>query len=282
MIDMFKIDMFRNDATFDSLKTRGRRFIARKRQSLSVRTLHRLATFVEEAYENDEWDMCANGETNVLRRLAGADFRTAFDVGAHVGNWSIEALTCWPRSSVHAFEVAPPTFDRLKHQVDAAGLSSRVTLNCQGLSDATGSREMYYFPDHPHLTSDVARHPHPSRPFLANLVSGDEYLEQHGIAAVDFMKIDVEGAEHLVLRGLRRSLDASRIDCLQFEYGAFSVQTRILLADYYAMLASRYWVGKIFPTHVEFRDYDWTMESFRFANFLCVARRRPDLKAMVA
>jgi FkbM family methyltransferase len=269
-------------ASLDSLKTRSRRFLARKRQSLPVRTLHRFATFIEEAYENEEWDMCANGETNVLSRLAGANFHTAFDVGAHVGLWSKEALNRWPGCQIHAFEVAPPTFDRLKHHLDVPGYSSRVTLNCHGLGDATGSREMYYFADHPHLTCDSPRHPYSSMPFVASLVRGDEYLERHRIAEVGFMKIDVEGTEHLVLRGLSRHVESSLIDCIQFEYGAFSVQTRILLADYYAMLASRYWIGKIFPTHVEFRDYAWTMESFRFANFLCVARRRPDLKALVA
>jgi hypothetical protein len=36
----------------------------------------------------------------------------------------------------------------------------------------------------------------------------------------------------------------------------------------------------VFPSTVEFRDYDWTMESFRFSNFLCVSRARPDLRAL--
>jgi hypothetical protein len=72
------------------------------------------------------------------------------------------------------------------------------------------------------------------------------------------------------------------VSCIQFEYGAFSIETRVLLADYYKLLADRYWIGKLFPTHVEFADYHWMMETFRFANFVCVDRSRSDLKALAA
>jgi len=269
-------------ASFDDLKTRGRRFLARKRHSTAVRALHRFAAFIEEAYENDEWDMHVNGETHLLRRLAPAGMRTVFDVGAHVGDWTIAALESWPEAHVHAFEVAPPTFDRLRQHIASSGLAARATLNPIGLSDHAGPHEMHFYAEHPHLTCETARHPFASAPFQAAFVDGDAYMRQHGIGAIDFIKIDVEGAEHRVLNGLRAAILARRVACMQFEYGAFSVQTRVLLADYYALLSPTYWIGKVFPTHVDFREYDWTMESFRFANFLCVARDRPDLKALAA
>jgi FkbM family methyltransferase len=265
---------------FEQLKTRSRRFLARKRQHSSVQALHRFAMFIEESYDNDEWDMCANGETALLRRLAAAQFSVLFDVGAHVGHWSIEALKTWSGARVHAFEVAAPTYRRLTAHVEAAGLSSRATLRCLGLSDAGGTREMYYYAEHPQLTCDTPRHPYVPTPFTAQLIDGDDYVEQQGITSIDFMKIDVEGAEHLVLKGLRRTLESGGIHCIQFEYGAFSIQTKMLLADYYNLLGSSFWIGKVFPTHVEFRDYEWTMESFRFSNFLCISRKRPDLKEL--
>src|SRR5262249_20595890 len=165
-------------------------------------------------------------------------------------------------------------------RVDAAGLNDRIVLNASGLSDRRATRDMYYFPDHPNLTCDQPRHSYRSQTFRAELVDGDTYARQRGIDAIAFLKIDVEGAEHLVLKGLERMLAGDRVHCIQFEYGAFSIDTRVLLADYYAMLAPSYWIGKIYPARVELRDYDWTMESFRFSNFLCVSRQRPDLKAL--
>jgi FkbM family methyltransferase len=76
--------------------------------------------------------MCVNGETALLQRLTAARFATVFDVGAHVADWSVEALAAWPGSHVHVFEVAPPTFDRLKQRIDAAGLSVRSTRTARG------------------------------------------------------------------------------------------------------------------------------------------------------
>ncbi len=265
----------------ESLKVRGHRWIAKKRRSRAIHAVHRLAAFFEDAYENSEWDMAANGELTLVRRLANARFTTIADVGAHLGDWSVAALSVWPAAHVHAFEVAPPTCQRLAAHVDAARFSGRVTLNCAGLSDAAGRRQMYFYPDHPQLTSGSRRHDsYRSTPFDAELLQGDAYLADKGIETIDFMKIDVEGNEHLVLKGLRRTIDEGRLHCIQFEYGAFSIDTRVLLADYYQMLGSRYWIGKVYPTYVDFSDYHWTMESFRFSNYLCVARARQDLKLL--
>ncbi len=211
--------------------------------------------------------------------LALAGFTTAFDVGAHVGEWSIAVLQQWPSSHVHAFEVAEPTYERLARRIAATGFSARATLNRAGLSDRGENREMYYYPDLPNLTCDIPRHAnHRSTPFQATLLTGDAYVEEHGIERLNFVKIDVEGAEHLVLRGLHRTIDAERVDCIQFEYGAFSIDSHVLLSDYYKLLSPKHWIGKIYPTHVDFKDYDWTMESFRFSNYLCVSRARPDLR----
>ena len=265
---------------FDDFKTRSRRLIARNRDSASVRALHRFATFIEACYQNDEWDMCVNGETALMRRLAPAGFTTIVDVGAHVGDWLVEALGAWPGASGHAFEIAPATFGRLQRRIESTALTDRVVLNACGLGEAAATRDIYYYPDHPNLTCDQPRHPYPSQAITAQIVDGDSYVARHGIGTIDFLKIDVEGAEHLVLKGLRRTLAEGRVSCIQLEYGAFSIDTRVLLADYYAMLAPRFWIGKIFPAGVEFRDYHWTMESFRFSNFLCVSRERPDLLAL--
>lgn len=257
-------------------------FIARNRRSKPVRAAHSLARFIEDSYQNADLDLSTNGELNVLRSLASADVRTAFDVGANIGDWSIEALHAWPRAQVHAFEVFPDTFERFKTRVDEARLTARVTVNPYGLGDCDGPERMYYFPDHPELTCDRPRHDGlESVTFEARLTRGDDYVLSHGIGRIDFLKIDVEGAEYRVLQGFSTSIAGGCIDCIQFEYGAFSIQTRVMLADYYAMLADRYWVGKIYPSYVDFINYTWTLEGFRFANFVAVSRARPDLRRLL-
>jgi hypothetical protein len=47
----------------------------------------------------------------------------------------------------------------------------------------------------------------------------DIYCEERGIARIDLLKIDVEGAELQVLQGAQEMLRARRIGCVAFEFG---------------------------------------------------------------
>ena len=265
------------------VKTLGRRLIGTHRRSTGVRALHQLASFVESAYWNEGSSFHANGERHLLDRLGPANFHTAFDVGANSGDWLMGCLAAWPECRAHAFEVAPLTFERLQDRVAESACQDRATLNPCGLSDTARRQTMFYFPDHPELTCAQPRFETlRSVPFEAQLLTGDDYAASNAIAAIDFLKIDVEGAEHRVLRGFSGYLAARQIHCVQFEYGAFSTQTRFLLGDYYALLSERYWIGKIYPAYVDFRDYDWTMEDFRFANYCGVSKLRPGLRDLLA
>jgi methyltransferase FkbM-like protein len=92
---------------------------------------------------------------------------------------------------------------------------------------------------------------------------GDEFLAREGIVEVDFLKLDVEGAEHLVLRGFDRLLRERRVRFVQFEYGRVNILTRFLLKDFHQLFAAHgYLVGKIYPDHVDIRDYDLGDEDF--------------------
>jgi FkbM family methyltransferase len=265
------------------LKNSLRDAIGTHRRSAGVKALHRLASFVESAYANEGSSFHSNGEQDLLRKLKSANFQTAFDVGANFGDWSMEAAAVWPECRIHAFEVAPPTFERLGETVRASAAGGRVILNCWGLSDEAGVCPMFYFPDHPELTCDLPRHgSYEVAQFDAQLTTGDEYCDERGIDTVDFLKIDVEGAESRVMKGFAGRLAAQKIHCVQFEYGAFATQTRFLLGDFYSLLGQSYWIGKIFPGYVDFREYEWTIEDFRFSNYCCVSKARPDLRAMLA
>ena len=259
-----------------------RNTIGHYRQALPLKALHEAAAFIESAYSNEGLSFQHNGEEQLIRKLRAADFSTAFDVGANFGDWTLCAVAAWPNCHVHAFEVAPVTYKTLEERIQLSAWRNRVTLNCFGLSDTNSTMPMYFYPEHPELTCDNPRHGDSAVAFSASLLAGDGYVSSRGIDSIDFLKIDVEGAEFQVLKGLERTLSSARVHCVQFEYGAFATQTRRLLGDFYSLLGSRYWIGKIYPTYVEFKNYDWRMEDFRFANYLCVSRSREDLRRLLA
>lgn len=255
--------------------------ISRNREALPIKLLHEVTNFIETSYANEGSDFASNGERDLLEKLAPADFKTALDVGANTGAWSSAALSLWPNCRVHAFEVAPDTYQKLADRFLASPMSDRIVLNDFGASDVNETQVMYYYPQSPELTCETPRHDEDAVPFDARLQRLTDYCRSQGISEVDFLKVDVEGAEHRVFKGFSDFIDARKIHCIQFEYGAFSIESRFLLADYFAMLSNNYWIGKIFPGYVDFSDYDWRMENFRFCNYVCVSRDRPDLKQLL-
>ena len=263
-----------------SMKNALRTTVARHRRSAVMLGLHQAASFFESAWRNEGSEFSENGERFVLAQLAAADFRVAIDAGANLGQWSLAAVDLWPNCHIHAFEVAPETFKALEQKTCLQ--RSRLALHGMGLSDEPGTQTMYYFPQHSQLTCDTPRHEsYESVPFDAKLTTLDAFCQDNKINMIDYLKIDVEGAEHRVLKGAHGLLAGDKIACIQFEYGAFSIQTRYLLKDYYALLSKNFVIGKIFPNYVAFGDYDWTTEDFRFSNYLCTSRSRPDLKQLL-
>jgi FkbM family methyltransferase len=256
--------------------------IARHRRFPLVMAMHSATAFFESAWRNEGSEFSDNGEQFVLERLKPANFRLAIDVGANLGDWFRSALQLWPDCRLHAFEVAPDTLKAMKKKIRLLPGRDRVELHNLGLSDTVGPQTMYYFPDHPQLTCDLPRHDgYKAVPFEASLTTLDIFCREQKIDAIDFLKIDVEGAEYRVLQGANELLKSKSISCIQFEYGAFSIQTRFLLKDYYAALSDQFIIGKIFPNYIAFGDYDWRAEDFRFSNYLCVAKNRPDLEKLL-
>lgn len=264
------------------VKSRVFSLISNNRDSAVVGGLHKISNFIDAAYRNEGSDFETNGERRMLERLAGQNFKIALDIGANVGHWTTAALDAWKACEVHAFEIAPETARKLTEAVGKYLGGQRAKIHSLGLSDQPGSIQMYYFPDDSELTCDAPRHTgKQSVPFLAEVTTLDAFCIQENISQIDFLKIDVEGVEYKVMRGGGEIIRSQKVQCIQFEYGAFSTDSRFMLKDYYNLLKENYYIGKIYPKYIDFRDYNWTMEDFRFCNYVCVLKTRDDLRDLL-
>jgi FkbM family methyltransferase len=251
---------------------RATRWVASRHDAPMVRQASTLARMVLDMRENWSYDAALNGEARILELLA-PHLRVVFDVGANVGDWTRTVLD---RSGAecHCFELVPSTAAELERRL---GSAARAHLNAIGLSDAEGVVTAKVYAHNSEISS-IADIDHGSGFERVNcaVIRGDAYCRQHGIADIDLLKIDAEGADLSVLRGFGQMV--GRIAVIQFEYGLANVMTRTLLADFYELLESRgYVVGKVFPTGVRFAPYTPTMEDFRGPNYLAVLRDRTDL-----
>jgi FkbM family methyltransferase len=257
------------------------RFVSRHRRDRSIRSLAALCERYLSWYENANYDLHTNGESFVLDILGNARPRVIFDVGANIGDWTLEASRRCPGAQIHAFEVAPPTFERLTANVAAL---TNVRCCMAGLSDAEGPIRMRYYGTLPSLTTATA-YPHslPYSEIEGTVTTGDAYVASNRIEHIDLLKIDVEGMEQQVLKGFEATLARKAIDLVQFEYGRVSIVNGFLLRDFHEFFRTRgYLVGKIFPTYVEFRDYALADEDFIGPNYLACREGRPDLAKALA
>jgi FkbM family methyltransferase len=193
-----------------------------------------------------------------------------FDVGANEGAWTTIALQRLPAAVVHCFEIAPRTFERLRDNL--AGYPQTLLHNF-GLASESGQVELTYYPES-HTGSSLCPLPWPLRSerVPCRVEKGDSFSAANGVSVIDLLKVDTEGFDLDVLQGFSEAFGAGRIRVVQFEYGKTCLPRRVLLKDFYELLAPRrYVIGRLYPTSVDYKRYDlFGDEHFRMGNYIAV------------
>lgn len=257
--------------------------IGKSRHSLlPLRALAHLCEKYLDYYNGFSYDFYKNGQYELLKRLSKLPFLVIFDVGSNVGDWSAIASALFPQATIHAFELSTGTFQTLLKRLPA----DHFVANNIGLSDHRGT---VVYKDHGKdsvvntLLLDSTYH-EALRPTLieARVDAGDMYCADHGIAHIDLLKIDVEGAEHLVLKGFSEMLQKQAIRVIEFEYGYANGDAHFLMRDFFNLFERfGYQVGRITRHPIEFSKWTYANNGFKSGpNY--VAIRQGDAEVMAA
>jgi FkbM family methyltransferase len=144
---------------------------------------------------------------------AGNGARVIFDIGANVGYYSLHwAPHMATGGQIHAFEPVPSTFAWLSRNIAVNHFDGVIRANNIGLGAAPQTMPIFV----PELTGSGAasfRDLHPDETSCeveVNLETLDRYFSASGLNRLDLIKVDVEGAELLVLQGGRETIAKHR------------------------------------------------------------------------
>lgn len=165
--------------------------------------------------------------------LEDDDDRISIDIGANIGIYTLLLSHLYPKCKVISIEPSPTIFEKLKLNCQLNNLlpgSNLVLLN-KAVSDKDGTWVEFY---EKHSMSTM------SKEFLTSIsskiitnkddelhkeivrtVTIDNLAETTNINEISFLKIDVEGAEVLVLKGAINILTEKKVRNMIIEYHSF-------------------------------------------------------------
>jgi FkbM family methyltransferase len=211
------------------------------------------------------YDFGSNGEKWVVEQLSTMGLKTVFDVGANVGEWTNIALGKFQGATVHSFELSPSTFENLKKNVAD---EHRSKLNNFGMSNVNERVQYKDYGENSGVNTilpNVDFHDDSIVPSLksSSVRKGDDYCKEHQIDQIDFLKMDVEGAEHLVLDGFSEMLGGGKIWVVQFEYGYTHGDAKFLMRDFFELFESYgYSVGLVRHGGVKLDKWHYALNDF--------------------
>jgi FkbM family methyltransferase len=153
-------------------------------------------------------DFEPNVRREILRILKPGDL--FLDIGANVGFFSLLAAKAVGHTGkVYAFEPAPKARDALRRNL-ALNHIQNVTTVALALSDSPGRRALFLDARNNSGASSFNRSPHSGEAMEVELDTYDRFASQNTLSIPALIKLDVEGAEVQVLRGMQALL--SRTD----------------------------------------------------------------------
>lgn len=258
-----------------------KRFFKKNSHSILFKPIGKFGLSLYRFYENRNHDIYSNGELNLLKKIAKTNPEIIFDGGANIGKYSITVRNIIPNAKIFSFEPVEDTFNKLKENTNK--ISNIFPVN-KGLFSENCTKNINIFTSNTHssLFDIQGINYKPNTASKIELIKGDDFLKDNKIDKIDFLKLDLEGAEYEALLGFENSIKKGIIKAIQFEYGYINISTKKLLIDYYNLLKKYdFLIGKIYPKKVEFRNYNNKHEDFIGPNFLAVHKSNTDLLGLL-
>jgi FkbM family methyltransferase len=166
---------------------------------------------------------------NELRKT-GVNIYVVLDVGANIGQSSLEYAREFPNAKIHAFEPIEDNYRRLKLIEHP-----KLIVNKYAMGESPGRVKIF-------LSNSSQRHSSvvisdPNRFEKVEMTTVDRYCTERSIDRIGFLKVDTEGADLAVLKGAKTFLGRSAIDFIQVETSFYRKCGHVFVSDFLDYLA---------------------------------------------
>ena len=133
------------------------------------------------------------------RNFAFKGYETVIDLGAHIGVFALIAASACPLGKVFAIEACQENYDLLQKNLTLNGMENTFSSHL-AIASKAGKVELILDEENwAHCIRDniTPEGPQPNQLVKAQTLA--QYLNVHGIDSVDYLKMNVEGAEYEIL-----------------------------------------------------------------------------------
>ncbi len=224
-----------------------------------------------------------NGEYDLIKKTSKLKFNTLFDVGAHHGGWSLIANKFFPKSKIHTFEISESNY---KKSLDNLKKDSFIVNNF-GFSNKLGIIEYKdYGSDSQGNTTILESEFHDTNINYnlkkTSVKTGDNYCEEKNIKYIDFLKIDTEGCEHLVLEGFKNILQKGNVRLIQFEYGYANGDAKFLMKDFFNFFKKYNYIVAKLRKEIKFEKWNYSFNDFKSGpNYIAIKEDDEEIKSLL-
>ena len=138
-----------------------------------------------------------------------------FDIGANIGAIGLPVIKGKSNVQYFGFEASPVVFDFLKHNFLQNNIQQYQLHNC--LVHETNNQPMKFYESVQHGKSSLAP-TYTTSHILVNSIALDTFCDKHQVTKINWMKVDVQGFELFVFKGMRQLLLNKKVDNILFEF----------------------------------------------------------------
>jgi FkbM family methyltransferase len=162
----------------------------------------------------EKGDFLPGHEEHLSQRFTPREGDTVIDIGAHIGRYTItSSKQVGSTGKVVAIEADPDNFQLLKRNIALNNLTNVLPLHYAVFSTRTRMK-LYEQSASAKYNSIMLTRARTMNYVEVNADTLDSILEQNRINQVNWIKIDVEGAEFEVLKGSNKTLSSNDISLL--------------------------------------------------------------------